>query len=562
MANELKDNRTQIDSADSTTGWTGGGDAASADDEIFYEGTGSISQNVNNSRRTMLFDLGAPTDVSGNHFYFLVNCGVVGALLSKAAGGMCARFTGADTADFIEFYIGGNDDWPNSFSGGWTLFVVDIEQTPSNTGGTPPTTDVIQRVGLSHQTTAMIRTADNTWFDAIYRLPSNTPGIKIDGRNGGSTDWTWDDLLAESIASTWATVRPTAGGSIILSAPVQVGNNDTVTHGLVDSNKTLLWDNQEFMSDGFYGINIVGGSGGTTNVTAGTKTGTGSDATGSQGWTIQAASSFSRWFLTANNTLTDSINFYGSAFSHASEIRLDNNNLETISTLFIDCDPIIHSQASRSSTFLRNSVIAANTIDGQAGLQSVNLTNIQYSTFEFSDGHAIEITTLPATAVFSLTSDTYAGYGANNTNDATIYNNSGQDVTLNITGGTVPTVRNGTSASTTVTATINVTVSNMKDFSEVRIYSSGTEIAGAEDVGSPTNPSGLDLNNGTVGGTTNARTFTFATTPSSAIVIKCINTAFVDGAYWIADDISYTTTSEPSQGVQVAQRKDRVYSNP
>ena len=76
-------------------------------------------------------------------------------------------------------------------------------------------------------------------------------------------------------------------------------------------------------------------------------------------------------------------------------------------------------------------------------------------------GHAIEITT-PGT--YNWSGHTYSGYGANDTGNAVVYNNSGGLVTLTLVGGAVsPTVRNGTSASTNIVSggvTIDV---NIKD---------------------------------------------------------------------------------------------------
>jgi hypothetical protein len=73
-------------------------------------------------------------------------------------------------------------------------------------------------------------------------------------------------------------------------------------------------------------------------------------------------------------------------------------------------------------------------------------------------GHAIYIT---ATGTFSITDFNFSGYGADDTTDAVIYNNSGGAVTLNITGGSGSiTVRNGAGASTTINnaVTLEITV--------------------------------------------------------------------------------------------------------
>jgi hypothetical protein len=71
-------------------------------------------------------------------------------------------------------------------------------------------------------------------------------------------------------------------------------------------------------------------------------------------------------------------------------------------------------------------------------------------------GHAIEIT---ATGTYTMSGDTFVGYGADGTTDAAIYNNSGGAVTINVDGGgDIPTIRNGAGASTTVESPVSTTV--------------------------------------------------------------------------------------------------------
>ena len=81
---------------------------------------------------------------SGNTFYYLINSGIVGLIDTKANGGFRIRYTGATVTDWFEVYVAGGDDWPPSFAGGWTLFVVDIDEARADavangqTNGTVP----------------------------------------------------------------------------------------------------------------------------------------------------------------------------------------------------------------------------------------------------------------------------------------------------------------------------------------------------------------------------------------------------------------------------------------
>ena len=86
-------------------------------------------------------------------------------------------------------------------------------------------------------------------------------------------------------------------------------------------------------------------------------------------------------------------------------------------------------------------------------------TDIQNSSFSLSSGvttgHAIIITT-PGT--YAFTNLTFTGFGATGSNTAAVYNNSGGAVTINVSGGTTPSVRNGAGSTTTVSAGVPVTV--------------------------------------------------------------------------------------------------------
>ena len=71
-------------------------------------------------------------------------------------------------------------------------------------------------------------------------------------------------------------------------------------------------------------------------------------------------------------------------------------------------------------------------------------------------GHAIRITT-PGT--YSFVGNIFTGFGADGSNGAAIYNDSGGLVTINVSGGgTSPTVRNGASATTTINNNVDITI--------------------------------------------------------------------------------------------------------
>ncbi len=97
-------------------------------------------------------------------------------------------------------------------------------------------------------------------------------------------------------------------------------------------------------------------------------------------------------------------------------------------------------------------------------------------------GHGIELSSnCPST--LGLINVGFSAYGgtpgsnlvpASGSTDAAIYNNSGKEITINVSGGDTPSVRNGAGATTIVNSTVAVTVSPIVDGTEVRAYLTGT----------------------------------------------------------------------------------------
>ena len=201
MANQVTDNRTDIDDGTVATAWEDiGGTGLAVDTDIRYDTfSGSIGQYCTDTRDATMFNTGTTgLCSSGDHAYLLINCGIVSLLDTKALGGCTVRVTGATITDWAEFELFGNDEWPLAFDGGWAQIVVDIDEllaSPTNTNGSPPTVGNIQYFGVTFITaTVMPRMTDNFWVCGFRILPAATPAIIVEGRNGGSTDWDFDSI--------------------------------------------------------------------------------------------------------------------------------------------------------------------------------------------------------------------------------------------------------------------------------------------------------------------------------------------------------------------------------
>lgn len=491
------DNRTSLDTwetnqPDDLAGSPGG----TVDTVIFIEGTQSYGMYTTSTRDGLLYDHGSAIDRSGQTIYIWVNCGIVGLLAVKASGGLRARFCGATVGDFFEVDLAGSDDYPAAVSGGWTMFVVDVDKAKTasdGVGGTPPATTAIQYVGISTITDGtMPRMVDNTWLDAMWALPAATPGILVEGVNT-TPDWTWDDIAAASLAGAWGTCGIVAGGAVALNTPVRFGKNDAVTHGFTDTSKTILWEDwdvSETVGSPFYSLEVIGGTG-AQNFALGIKTGTGDDATGAQGCTIQAAAAGVRWNFICDDANIDACNLYGCTFIHGDDFQFDEALTSVIGCTFLDCTS---ATVSNCGDFLRCTVIDANTADGEAFCFTDDLTDIVSCSFEFSDGHAIGLIAAGPTTQTSK-GNTFTGYGGtagsnltagpSGSTDAAVANDNGSATILNVTTlGDSPSVYNETGTpSTTVNNNVQVTFDKMQDNSEVRVYKTSDDsvVDGIED---------------------------------------------------------------------------------
>ena len=137
---------------------------------------------------------------------------------------------------------------------------------------------------------------------------------------------------------------------------------------------------------------------------------------------------------------------------------------------------------------------------------------------------------------------THKVYSAN----ATIFNNTGTAITINVSEGDTPSVRNSAGSTTTVNNNVNVTFSNLKDNSEVRIYATGTstELAGIEDA---------------TAGSPDARTFTASISAGTAVDYVIHNW---QPGVTVYETIRVNNFTWPStnQTIVVQQRVDRTAS--
>ena len=151
--------------------------------------------------------------------------------------------------------------------------------------------------------------------------------------------------------------------------------------------------------------------------------------------------------------------------------------------LFVGGQGVKHNESEiRNSTFIVNDQLPINNgvVDWDSN------TDIESSNFELSSGttsgHAVKIATA---GTYTFTDLNFTGFGADGTHSASVFNDSGGAVTINVFGGNAPTVKNGTGSSTTVNVLTTLTLTGLQANSEVRVFDAGTttELAGEENSG-------------------------------------------------------------------------------
>jgi hypothetical protein len=439
----IRDNRTLLDSADATTNFIdeSGGTMSLSSDTSRIQGSASVSQQVSAARAGTFYDAGANQNWSGNVFYIWWNLTTANLLATEENLGVTVRFAaGADpSTNYFEIPIAGSD----TYSGGFTMSVVDIDEaralalanSPQYTGGTPPAASAIQYVGIMWDVVSMIPGTDpNAFLDAIWRLPSGTPGIIVSGENtAGSPNpkpWTWDDIVdAGDITDTskaWGTISK-SNGVITVNTPIQFGaaGSPNTDHDFEDTLAVVTWESQ-LVRDDFYGVTILG------DATNNTRFVMGVNGSAGLGMTMLAASDGPRWFLDATDPNVDQVDLLGCSLTHSRVIDIDNPAVKMYDSLLIDGQRLWHSRTASprsGADFQRNSIIAADAInfpesptespdDEVSYIWTADPDLIQDCDFTFSDGHAIRITEVSS---YNFIGNTFTGYGADDTTDAAIH---------------------------------------------------------------------------------------------------------------------------------------------
>ena len=504
----------------------GGGAGATIEPDIVYQGTNSISRKVTAAGFTSNTGVNRNMTLTGRKVWMLklwvTNYAQINATGLEVRIGSTAG-AGSNYYSYRLFSSSSTEKYPAK--GGFIIDAIDpnISEFRTLTNGTPSLTAVAAygTVGNFGATSK----AENLVMDAI----DVGSGLFLYGGDGANTNGKFENFVTfdevSSSTGRYGHVLTEQGilyvrGRLVIGASSSSENLTTFATEFEDSNRTLIFPHTK-TGNGFSGIICDLNSSTTIDMTSCQFVGRG----------FVTNSIDTRPIFTASGSVGN-LDLIGCSFQGFSTMLL-SSSFSAVNCTFLSCSRIDQSGSyfddckfTNHTTTLSSAYIISR--------EPNRITNSAFSNISGS-GHAIE---LRATGSFTLQGNTFLGYGSSNTGNAAVFNNSSGSVTLNITGGgSTPTIRNGTNASTTVNSNVSITLTGLKNPSEVRVFNAGTqtEIAGQESI---------------TGGS-----FVFSVSSGVSVDISILSLGYQNQRL-----LSYSTTSDVT--LPISQQLDRQYLNP
>lgn len=374
--------------------------------------------------------------------FFLWGIFLAPAAVNSDANGGIEMAVGNSISAYWRWTVGGNDFGRYPY-GGWQNFVVDPEISTGRTTVGTPTTGNYRWVGMLCDVISAIAKGSPYGIDVIRYGRG-----EIEATYGEAADYaTFDGMATEndSVNNKWGLFSLQAG-SYLWKGLMSLGNSTTIVD-FRDENRNIIVDNSRNVLSTFNLIEI-------------------NNASSNVEWTninIVSLCTVSPGQLEVINDADFSVD--RCQFTDMDSFIFDSNTiLDT--TVFRRCGLVTQGEADIDDCTFEEA-------SGAVALLCDDLDNIDNCIF-ISDGtgHAIELTSAHAGSTFTLTGTTFSGYASTDgsTGNESIYNNSGGAVTINVVGGTLPTIRNGTSATTTLIidpVTTTITVLDIADYAAI-----------------------------------------------------------------------------------------------
>lgn len=561
MAVVIVDRRTIIDNAETTTGWTNAGFGVQSDDRA--EGNNAVAEQLNISDGSVYFTRGASVDLSNTLVYVYSFNNALQDLWDSSPPPVGLLI--GDGTDRIAFNMAGANKKVFSHSGGptnWQSLVLDGSKASElNTAGLT----FVESGSFANLNLSAI-TQFGCYFETLSKALGGGYNVSVDimrfGNDGiyvlgGSSS---DPGICRNIASADRSLAANAAYGLFreytniafgCQGPLTFGGDASQsTSYFDDSGVVIAFENRDISNDKYY-------------------------------FDVAALNTTTNYFKLSDSTITtagpyvnsrcnstfidylefDAVSFVGlgGSITFPSDTNPGAGRTHIVNGCkFSQCREIFPKTASFTNNSISGYGFTAVGVTTAAVIIDSETTPNNWSDVDFTSsgsGHAIGITE-PGT--YTFTNFTYNGYASSDgtTGNEVVYNNSGGAVTINISGGNTPTVRNGTSATTSVVAAVTVNVNGLPvvglndNATEIRVLGAGTTIE--------LNTDGTDATGATgTASTENHRssTYSFAMSKDKDLDLRILNVEYVPAF------ISSVTASNNPTNIPVDLKIDRVYND-
>ena len=515
---------TDITLCESTTGFSalgGGGAGLGAGVDFAIQGTNAVDKQVTNALKGMVYNAGSPITLGADdHIFIWEVCATPGITEPKSLGGVRVTI-GTATNAYYEWYVNGSDTLPEGGMRNYAVYYTGT--TADNQVGSP---------GASPQVFGGQADVNATSKGVNFALDAMRYGTGFYITQGDvTTPITFSGSAAENDAkpNRYGILAKIPGG-YSLKGKYVIGQTNAGTPTaayFVDNNTSVaLTDTEDFCLSDFTEIIFDHPS---TYFSLSTVI-------------FTAIGTINRGkFLVNDASTTGSI--VGCTFTGIDQTVL-NTNVQVTGSSWTGCNAVIQS----GSIIYDSSFLA--TTDPSGSLISNDPSLISYNTFE-GDGthHGIEVI---AAGTYNFTGNTFTGFvSGSNGGEELLFNPPGGtgDLTINVLGGgSNLNYRNLSSGTVTINNNIQITLTGMKDFTEVRVL----------DVSNPADPVELagieNVVSASVGANNNS--FAFSLAAATLVDIAIISVDYVN------QRISNYTIPSTDATIPVQQSFDRNYTNP
>lgn len=540
---------TRVNDSTANTNWDNfptGGQAPASEANNFYQGGSVVNQKLSTQTldgidydhsATASYDMATPTVDEGPLFFaklYVTDYGAIDSTFGALVG------IGSALADHYKYNVAGSGALIDRFltypaRGGYLIAAINpnVSGWRDSAAGTPALGAVDWWGAQADWVAAASAKSENFAFDAI----DVGSGLSITLGTGADPAGTFPDFVAadqdQVTTGRWGVVF---GAGVFVEAQGMLTIGSATATEFDDSTSQVVFLDS-YCGEGDFGV--------TCDIqNASTIINIGCSITG----------------LGSNHTEADTRPDHivtGTSGSYDFSGTLANHRNVTFTSV---CDIVDASIAcvllTQASANISDSVIITDSLTNVACLQDPTFgstADLNDTTFvQAGAGHALEVL-----ATGSHTGIKYVGYGgtpgsnltpASGAADAAVFNDTGTAITITVVGGgDTPSVRNGAGATTTVVAAVAVTLDNVKDDTEFRVYNQDNP------------PVELDGIEAATDGTVDDRSFTFSLAAGTIVDIAVFNVDWVLPPNNRIDGFEVPTTDTT---IPLSQVFDRNFNNP